>query len=190
MADPADIQRLLGDLARLGTIDSVDTAAGTARVRIGELVTGDIPWLATRAGATRTWSPPSKGEQVLVLSPEGDLAGGLIVGALSSDAHPAPASDGSTLTEYEDHARIGYDPAAHTLTADLPAGATVILNAAGGVRIKGDVDLDGALRVTKGISAQQAIHSDDDVTAGSVSLKTHVHDKVQTGTAKSGAPVQ
>ena len=189
MADPADIQRLLGDLARLGTIDSVDTAAGTARVRIGELVTGDIPWLATRAGATRTWSPPSKGEQVLVLSPEGDLAGGLIVGALSSDAHPAPASDGSTLTEYEDHARIGYDPAAHTLTADLPEGATVILNASGGIRIKGDVEIEGGLSLSGQLYAQQAIHSDEDVSAGTVSLQHHVHDKVQAGAAKSGTPV-
>jgi phage baseplate assembly protein V len=182
MADPADTQRLIGDIARLGTVASVDLAAGTAQVDVGELRTGDIPWLTFRAGATRTWSPPSVGEQVLVLSPEADTAAGLIVGGLSSDAHPAPASDGSMLVQYQDGASIGYDPERHALTAKLPAGATVLIEAEGGLHFTGDLTVDGDIRSTGTVTA------DGDVKAGTVSLKTHRHTAVQTGGGISGPP--
>ena len=90
---------MIGDLAREGVVVSVDHAAGTARVEFAdELTTGDIPWLASRAGLTRTWSPPAIGEQVMVISPEADTARAVIIGSLSSNAHPHPANDESTLT--------------------------------------------------------------------------------------------
>lgn len=183
MADPADLQRLLGDLVREGVVVSVDLAAGTARVQFAdELTTGDIPWLSARAGATRTWSPPAKGEQVVVLAPEADTARGIIIGSLSSDARPHPASDASTLAEYADGARIGYDPEAHALTARLPAGATVLIEAEGGLRFKGDLDVEGDIRSTKTITAET------DVLGGGKSLKGHVHTAVQPGSGVSGKP--
>jgi len=183
MADPADIQRLIGDLAREGTVVSVDLEAGTARVQFAEdLTTGDIPWLCTRNGRTRIWSPPSHGEQVLVLAPEADTARGIIIGSLSSDAHPHPANDDSTLTEYQDRARIGYDPKTHTLTAVLPAGATVRIDADGGLSFKGDVAVDGDIHATGTVTG------DADVVGGGKSLKGHVHTKVQAGGAISGPP--
>jgi phage baseplate assembly protein V len=183
MADPADTQRLIGDLAREGVVVSVDHATGTARVQFADdLTTGDIPWLASRAGSTRTWSPPSPGEQVVVLAPEADTARGMIIGSLSSDDHPHPANDASTLTEYEDGARVGYDPVAHALTAILPGGATVRIDADGGLTIKGDVAVDGDIRSTGTITA------DTDVVGAGKSLKDHVHLGVQAGGAVSGKP--
>ncbi|TXC69780.1 phage baseplate assembly protein V [Sphingomonas ginsenosidivorax] len=183
MANPADIQHLIGDLAREGVVVSVDPAAGTARVRFNDdLTTGDIPWLASRAGKTRTWSPPSVGEQVAVLAPKADTARGIIIGSLSSDAYPHPANDASTLIEYEDGARIGYDPVAHALTAILPGGATVRIDADGGLSLKGDVTVDGDIRSTGTITA------DTDVIGAGKSLKDHVHLGVQPGGAVSGKP--
>jgi len=183
MAETADIQRLIGDLAREGTIVSIDLDAGTARVRFAEeLTTGDIPWLASRAGSTRTWSPPAIGEQVVVLAPEADTARGMIIGSLSSDAHPHPANDASTLTEYEDGARIGYDPRSHALTAILPSGATVRIDADGGLSFKGDLTVDGDIKSTGTIAA------DNDVVGAGKSLKNHVHLGVQAGGALSGKP--
>ena len=183
MATPADIQRLIGDLAREGVVVSVDHAAGTARVEFAEeLTTGDIPWLEGRAGSTRTWSPPAIGEQVLVLAPEADTARGIIIGSLSSDAHPHPANDGSTLTEYEDGARIGYDPDAHALTAILPGAATVRIDADGGLFLTGPVTVDGDITSTGTITA------DADVVGAGKSLKNHVHLGVQPGSAVSGKP--
>jgi phage baseplate assembly protein V len=183
MADPADIQRLIGDLAREGVVVAVDEAAGTARVQFADdLITGDIPWLAARAGATRTWSPPAIGEQVLVLAPEADAERGIILGSLSSDAHPHPASDGSTLTAFADGARISYDPAAHALLAQLPPGATVTVVAEGGLHFTGDLTVNGDVRSTGTITG------DTDVIGAGKSLKSHKHLGVQAGGAVSGPP--
>lgn len=183
MAANTDTQRLIGDIVREGTVVSVDLAGGTARVEFAdELVTGDLPWLQMRAGSTRTWSPPAVGEQVVVLAPEADTTRGIIIGSLSSDAHPHPANDASSLTEYEDGARIGYDPVAHALTAVLPAGATVRIDANGGLSIKGPVSVDGDIRSTGTITA------DSDVVAAGKSLKSHTHTGVQAGGAFSGPP--
>lgn len=183
MADTADTQRLIGDLIREGIVASVDLAAGTARVEFAdELTTGDLPWLANRAGSTRTWSPPSVGEQVVVLAPEADTTRGIIIGSLSSASRPHPANDTSSLTEYEDGARIGYDPAAHALTAILPSGSTVRIDADGGLSFKGDVTVDGDMRTTGTITA------DTDVIGAGKSLKSHTHTGVQAGGAFSGPP--
>lgn len=183
MAEPADTQRLIGDIVREGVVVSVDHAAGTARVQFAdELTTGEIPWLANRAGSTRTWSPPAIGEQVMVLAPEADTSRCVIIGSLSSDAHPHPANDASTLTEYEDGARVGYDPESHALTAILPSGATVRIDADGGLSFRGDVTVDGDIKSTGTIAA------DVDVVGAGKSLKDHVHIGVQSGGGLSGKP--
>jgi phage baseplate assembly protein gpV len=60
--------------------------------------------------------------------------------------HRAPAGDTlAELVEYEDGARIGYDPVTHALTALLPEGATATLEAPGGLTIRGDVLIEGTL---------------------------------------------
>lgn len=181
--DPRDIQRLVGDIAREGTIASVDLANGTCTVQLAdELTTGEIPWLCSRVGKTRVWSPPSVGEQVLVLATEADTERAIIIGSLSSDAHPHPASDGSTLIEFEDRATISYDPATHALMAYLPADATVLLVARGGIHFTGDLTVDGDIRSTGTVTG------DTDVVGAGKSLKDHRHTNVQSGAAVSGPP--
>jgi phage baseplate assembly protein V len=183
MADPADPQRLIGDLAREGLITSVDLDAGTCRVQLAdELITGDLPWLCSRIGKTRVWSPPSVGEQVLVIAPEADAARGIVIGSLSSNDNPHPANDGSTLIEFEDGARIGYDPVGHALAALLPGGSSVIIDATGGLTLKGDLHVDGDVRATGTVSA------DGDVIGAGKSLKGHKHLGVQTGGGVTGVP--
>lgn len=180
MADPADIQRLIGDLAREGTVVSVDLDAGTARVQFSDdLTTGDIPWLCGRAGKTRVWSPPSVGEQVAVLCPEADTARGILIGSLSSDAHPHAAQDGSTRIDFEDGSWFGYDPGSGDLTGVVVGKVTITaagLRLVGPVAIEGDVDLQGTMIAT------------GDVVAAGKSLKTHTHTGVQPGAAFSGPP--
>lgn len=183
MADPADIQRLLGDLAREGTIVSVNLEAATARVRFEELITGDIPWLAARAGKTGIWSPPSVGEQVLVIAPEADTDRGIIIGSLSSAAYPNPADDASTTISFEDGARFTYDPQRHALTIALPSGGKIAFVADGGLSLKGPLSIDGPVDVRGKVTAST------DVIAAGKSLKDHLHDKVQPGSGVSGKPL-
>ena len=162
---------------------SIDRAAGTARVEFGDnFVSGDIPWLAPRAGKTRIWSPPSVGECVLVLAPEADATRAIIVGSLSSSANPHPAQDGSTLAEFEDGATISYDPESHALMAYLPDDATVMVVARGGLHFTGDVTVDGDIHSTGTVTG------DADVVGAGKSLKGHLHKNVQAGAALSGPP--
>ncbi|WP_019517263.1 phage baseplate assembly protein V [Sphingomonas sp. Mn802worker] len=183
MAEPYDYQRLIGDIAREGSVVSVDLETATARIQLADdLVTGDLPWLSPRMGDTRVWSPPSVGEQVLVIAPESDIARGIIMGSLSSSARPQPARDKKTLLDFADRALIGYDPTAHALTAYLPAGATIVLVADGGLNITGDLTIEGEIRSTgKIVSAA-------DVVGAGKSLKDHVHVAVQSGQGLSGKP--
>jgi len=182
MADPTDIQRLIGDLSREGTVVSVDHATGTARVRFADdVTTGDIPWLSPRSGKTRVWAPPSVGEQVSVLSPEADTKRGVIIGSLSSDAHPHPARNSSTLMEFGDGAQIEYDPEAHMLRAVLPGGGLAHLEAES-VVLRGTVYIQGSAFVSGQITV------DGDVVGAGKSLKDHVHTGVQAGAAVSGKP--
>lgn len=181
MADPHDIQRLIGDLARLGIVVSINLDAATARVRLGDITSDDLPWLTARAGAARIWAPPIVGEQVLVLAPEADLAGGLIIGAVFFDANPAPAADAAPLILFDDGARLRYDPAAHRLSLECPPGSEALLAASeihlvGAVRIEGDVAIVGSLTATA------------DVVAAGKSLRDHVHTGVQAGGGISGKP--
>lgn len=183
MADPADIQRLVGDIAQEGEVVSVDHAAATCRVRIADdLVTGDLPWLAPRAGTTRIWAPPSIGEQVLVLCPEGDLGRGIVLGGLFCDAAPAPASDDRLHVEMPDGAIFAYDHHAHRLSVTLPAGGTLDVVADGGTSFSGPVSIDGPLTAT------DTITSDVDVVGGGKSLKGHRHLGVTVGSGISGPP--
>lgn len=188
--DPRDTQRLIGDLAREGTIASVDHANGTCRVQIAdELITGDIPWLCSRVGKTRVWSPPSVGEQVLVLAPEADTDRAIVIGSLSSDANPHAANDGSTVLEFNDGARILYNPENHALNAVLPDGGKALIEAPGGIRLVGPLKIEGPVEVTGDIELQGKMTATDDVIASGKSLKGHKHGGVAGGQGFTGEPL-
>ena len=177
MARSQNPEQLTGDVLRLGTIASVDHANATCTVESGDILTGELPWIAQRAGATRIWSPPTIGEQCLLLSPEGDIEAGIVMVGLYSDACPPPSLDPVRIvTEYPDGAIISYDHATHRLSAILPDGGTAAIEAPGGVSIIGDLDVTGT------ITASQ------DVLAADISLKDHRHGKVQAGAARTDKP--
>jgi phage baseplate assembly protein V len=186
----------LVNLIRYGTVQSVDIDRARVTVAVGGLTTKPIPWIAARAGAVRTWSPPSRGEQVLVLSPGGNLGAGVALTGIFYDqcAKPADGTADNVLLAFGDGAVLLYDHVAHLLKGTLPAGGHVELTAPGGFRLVGDIDIDGKLHVTQAVTcdatvrAAQDITSDADVKAGDISLRNHPHDKVQPGSGVSGKP--
>lgn len=182
MDEAPELIRLAGDLIRLGVVAQVDLAAAHCTVAItDDLITGPVPWLAF-AGALSVWAPPSIGEQVLVLCPEGDIASAVAVRGVFSDSRPAPAATEIFHAKFGDGTIIAYDPAAHALSVTLAAGGTAAIVAPGGVTITGDVSITGNVAVTGKVTAT------DDVKAGAISLKTHKHGGVQGGGAVSGVP--
>ncbi len=144
MNDFAALSRMIENLIRLGTIAAVDHAAQRVRVLTGDLLTGWLPWASPRAGADREWNAPTLDEQVLLFSPSGQTANGVVLTGLFSDLIP-PNGDRDALhrTTYRDGAVIEYDSAAHHLRAVLPAGGTTELISDGGIRIVGDITHQG-----------------------------------------------
>lgn len=114
--DLVELSRLLANIVIIGTVLEVDLARVRCRVQSGGLDTQWLRWHTPRAGATRTWDPPTVGEQCIVLSPSGDTANGVVFYGFNSDNIPAPShSADDHVTEYPDGARISYNHATHHL---------------------------------------------------------------------------
>jgi len=196
-----DIPADLASLVRIGTVIEVDLDEARCIVRFGDpddaepAETGPIRWLTPRAGLTRVWSPPSVGEQVLLVCPDGQIGAAVAIMGIVQDSFPPLGSTTAEMIEFADGARISYDPDAHELVAVLPAGGTVDVTADGGITLRGDVTIEGSLTVngdaaiTGDASVDQTVTAADDVVGGGISLKTHRHGQVQAGGAQSGTPV-
>ena len=157
----SDILRRLENLIRIGTIAEVDTATALVRVAYAvdnsgaDVLTAWRPWLTHRAGPDSTWWAPEVGEQVLLLSPSGDLSMAIVLPAIYQDAFlPPAASEDVRHTTFSDGAVIEYNRATHHLKAVLPAGATTELVSDGGLSIVGDVSVEGSINATVDITAE------------------------------------
>lgn len=177
--DPVDPAAIL----RIGRIASIDLATGLVIVECGEVRTAPIPFSTFRCGETRIWSPPSIGEQVLLLCPDGDIEAAIALGAIAQDAFPLAGSTLRELIRFKDSAELAYDPEEHHLDITLPGGATMAITATGGLSITGDVDIDGDVSVSGKVKAAS------DVIGGNISLKNHKHSGVQSGASITGGPV-
>ena len=148
--------------------------------RLGNSLHGerwDARGTSGRAGRVRIWSPPSVGEQCLLLCAVGGSNAGFVLPALYCDAFPPPpASADVVAVTFADASTLSYDMAAHHLAVTL-SGGSASLAVPGGLTIEGDVTVTGK------IAASQ------DVTAAGISLKSHPHDKVQPGSGQSAGPL-
>lgn len=176
----ADIERRLENIIRIAEISDVDLSDPQnpkCRCTVGEITTNWLSIGQTRMGKVKDWNPPSVGEQVVLVSPSGDLSQAVIIASLSSTANPATDTDPKKPKRtYPDGAVIEYDYEAHKLTASLPTGATFELTSDGGLKITGDIDLDGKLTTTK------------DVVIKGVSFLGHVHSGITGGNSSTAVP--
>ncbi len=149
----ADLARLLENIVRFGTVEAVQMQPPRVQVKSGNITTAWRPWLNLRAGADREWDPPTIGEQVVLLSPSGNLAQGVVLTGLFSDLIPANGErDGLHRRTYRDGAVIEYDSIAKHLRATLPGTAEVTavgdisITSGGKIQIAatGDVVITGA----------------------------------------------
>lgn len=113
----AEIERRLANLIRLGTVEQADYDKARVRVRCGELLTGWLPWLTARAGNDRSWWAPEVDEQVMVFSPSGDIAQGVVLAAIYQQRHPANGKDPDLCrVDFEDGASVEYNRQSHEMT--------------------------------------------------------------------------
>ncbi|KAF1719802.1 phage baseplate assembly protein V [Pseudoxanthomonas wuyuanensis] len=195
MQRSSDLPRTSNNQIRFGTVSDVDLDRGLCRIATGDIHSDFVPWLVPRAGETIEWSSPSVGEQVVLLSPGGDVTGAVALRGLYSTQF-APPGNSATLhrVKYADGAVIQYDHGNHELVATLPGGGKATLTADGGVTVNGpftvngDTTLNGHTQVNGDADVSQTLTAQTDVVGGGKSLKTHPHTNVQPGSGVSGPP--
>ncbi len=172
-----ELQRNVANIIRIGTIAEADYTNAKVRVQIGELLTNWLDFISFRAAPVTVWCPPEIGEQVLVVSPGGDLSQGIVMPALYQQSFPASAAT-PTITKltFADGAKLEYDSAAHHLQAVLPGSGTTTLTSDGGITITGDITVTGK------------IVSTGDQVAGGISQINHTHGGVKAGGSTTAAP--
>jgi len=190
MNDLAALSRLLENLIRFGVIAAVQMEPPRVQVTTGKLTTAWLPWLALRAGADREWDPPTVGEQVILLSPSGQLANGIVVTGLFSDHIPANSNRaGLHRRTYSDGTVIEYDSVAHHLNATLVDGGTTNLISTGGINLVGDITHQGDYIQTGNQNITGRVDVSEDVVAAKVSLVNHLTSGVKQGGEQSGVPI-
>jgi phage baseplate assembly protein V len=112
----SELQRKLANIIRIGIIKEIDYEKARVKVKIGEILTDWLPWITSRAGEDKTWSPLSIGEQVVVLSPLGELSLGMVLPAIYQQKYPFPECRETAHTfEFQDGSKVSYDKKDHHL---------------------------------------------------------------------------
>jgi phage baseplate assembly protein V len=209
--DYSELLRLILNLIRFGSIAEVDCDAQRVRVNVGGNLTDWRPWLTQRAGNAQTWWPPSKGEQVIVLSPEGDFNQCVVMPAIYSDATQPPSTNPAHhTTKYSDGAVIQYDSDAHALTALLPGGSTAVIQAdvviadapnticSGNLIVQKNLIVNGLSSLNAGLavlpgsdgapaSIQGVLKVSENIIVDGISVTGHTHPVLAVG-ADTGLP--
>lgn len=187
----SELNRQVANLVRIGTVSELDEENARVKLSVSGLTTDWLPWSAARAGKTRAWSPPQVGEQVIMVSPFGDMGQAVVIGSLFSDTDPAPAaSKDQETTVYPDGSTVDYNSATNTLTVTVAGSGNVIVNCkAATVKASTSVTLDtpstvltGNLTVQGSTSVQAIVSRDKDISS------THTHGGVQSGSGSTSIP--
>lgn len=194
----AELSRQLANIIRTGTIQHLDLQKARCRVAVGALVTDWLPFWATRAGTTRTWSAPTIGEQCVIFSPSGELAAGLVLAGGYSDDNEAPsASADEHLITFADGATIIYNHGSST--AHVSGVSKVYIDAAESIdincpqtTIQGALTVLGLLTYQNGMVGEggenEAARITGDVIANGVSLVNHTHGGIEPGGGNTQRP--
>lgn len=151
----AELERKSSNYIRPGRIAEVDTERARVKVQWAVQTDGDpavspwLPWVAVRAGTTLVWSAPSLGEQVLMLSPSGELEQAFVLPGIYQIPLVPPT-----------------DPNLHLV--DAPDDNVIEIHA-GTVRIRGAVEVTGRVAATEDVRAGTVSlrgHTHTSATAG------------------------
>ena len=112
----AELTNLIKNLIRIGHVSEVDAPKYRVRVQWGEDEAGTTDWIrwgTTCAGDVKHWRAPSIGEEVCVLSADGDLRNAFVLCSFFNDDNPPPSTSADEIVNtYSDGTRE-----THTLSA-------------------------------------------------------------------------
>ncbi|WP_353271851.1 phage baseplate assembly protein V [Wolbachia endosymbiont (group A) of Nomada goodeniana] len=146
----SELQRKLANIVRIGVVKEVDYEKAKVRVKIGEFLTDFLPWITSRAGEERSWLPPSINEQVVILSPLGELSLGVVLAGIYQQKYAAPENKKEiNSVKFQDGTRLLYDKEKHHLEIEvvdkitLKAGESSIEMTKSGIKLKAErIDLN------------------------------------------------
>lgn len=157
----AELQRKLDNIIRFGVIAEVNHATARARVKSGDILTEFLPFITFRAGTTKTWSPPTVGEQCVMLSVSGEFTTACILVGLYTQNSPSQ-SPNEHVIEFADGAKITYNQSSGALvvtgikTASITAANQIDIDCPT-INIKGDVNIDGKVTSTGDMTAGESV---------------------------------
>ena len=131
----ADLTKRLSNIIRIGTIFEINYQTAKARVKIGELETDFLPWANSNSGSNNIWNPPEIDEQVVILSPSGDLSQAIILPSLYKNNASNSDQNIKSIT-YQDGSKISFNVSSGTFDLDLKGD--VIIKVVGNANIEGD----------------------------------------------------
>jgi phage baseplate assembly protein V len=132
--DAADLQNRLSRVITVGTVSEVDYQKARVKVTMGEWTTTWLPWVTTRASNDIGWWALELDEQVLVISPSGDMAQGIVIGSIFQQQQQDVVSDIEVekrnsihRIQYLDGTIIEYDRDKHRLKADVKGDVELLV---------------------------------------------------------------
>ncbi|MGL9759214.1 MAG: phage baseplate assembly protein V [Wolbachia sp.] len=146
----SELQRKLANIVRIGVVKEVDYEKAKVRVKIGELLTDFLPWITSRAGEERSWLPPSINEQVVILSPLGELSLGVVLAGIYQQNYSAPEnSEMINSLVFQDGTKLLYDKESKNLEISVvdklsfKVGKSEIEMTKSGIKLKAErIDLN------------------------------------------------
>lgn len=208
-----DIYRLIQNLIRQGTVAEVrHERPARVRVKTGELLTAWIPWFELRAGETRTWSPPTVGEQVVIFSPGGDIASAFALSGVDQDSKPHPSeSPDEKVTVHPDGAVETYNHSTGAMT--ITGIKSLLVEAADSIHFKtqsitldapqttstGKHTIEDLLSYLAGMTGSNGkgnataitgdiTHAGGNLSSNGVIVHIHVHGGIQPGGSDTAGP--
>lgn len=182
---PYELQRLLQNLLKWGTVAAVRAKPLAVRMQCGDNTTDWLTPAGLAAGAVfSAYRMPEVGEQGLVLGVGGDLGQGVALLGIYSDAMPQP-SDGPP------HIKLNK---AGTHFVRYEAGKLLITIGPARITLAQDsitLQVGGAHFTMEegGITTNINIETLADVIASGISLNSHPHGGVTPGMGLTGEPV-
>lgn len=153
----AELLNNLNRMILIGTVEETDYAKARVRVRVGNWLTAWLPWVTKRAGQDVQWWPVEKGEQVVLLSPGGDMAQAVVLGSLYQQQQQDIVADRMQdapeqihRTQYQDGTVLEYDRKNHILRADVKGSVTMSVEKDLSATIQGSAQVT----VEQGLDAQ------------------------------------
>ena len=161
-----DLGRRLANIIRFGTIFEIDFEEAKARVKIGDLETDFLPWVNSNSGSNNSWNPPEMDEQVIILSPSGELNQGVILPSLYKSNASDELPNIQSIT-YKDGSKVTFDHDAGNLTLDLQGDLSLDIKGGATIKVIGDAQIEAANSTIK-------VSGDAEVEAAKVTLKGDV----------------